>query len=251
MTEELLTSQAAPKPWGVWATIGFSIIIFLTFLTVQFFALGIYAYLQLQGNPGSSYMDVLNELAGDGIGVSISLIPGALFGSLLVLLFSSIKDNISVSNYLQLNKPGIKPLLHWILILLFFSIALEGLNYLLDRPIPEWMVTSYLTAGNIPLFWFTLIIAAPVFEELLFRGFLLEGLRWSPLKDFGAVFVTAAIWAVVHMQYELFEIATIFAIGIILGFARIRTGSLYTTIILHSLMNLAATLQIAYITSQQ
>lgn len=238
-------STQAPRPWGLWPTIGFSFIIFLTFLTVQSFALAIYVYLLVQNNPGSDFMTQLGAAASDGLGISVSLIPGALAASLLVILFSYIRDNISVREYLHLKMPGVKPLLFWILILVLFAAGMEALNHILERPIPEWMISSYASAGIVPLFWITLVVAAPVFEELLFRGFLFEGLRYSALGSVGAVLITSALWAVIHIQYEWVEVVTIFAIGIIFGIAKIKTNSLYTVIILHALMNFVATLQVS------
>jgi len=128
---------------------------------------------------------------------------------------------------------------------------MEVVNQYTERPMPSWMVDSYKTAGVLPLFWFTLVIAAPIFEELLFRGFLFEGLRYSRIGNLGAIIITSALWASIHLQYELFEVVSIFLIGLLFGYAKIKTGSLYTSIIMHALMNLAATVQVALLVNQQ
>ncbi len=240
-----MTQSQPSRPWGLFPTIGFSSVIFIAFLAVQTLAITIYAYLQIQSHPGVTLSNQILALVNDGLAISISLIPAALLGSLLIFLFVYLKKNITAKHYLKLNTPSVKQVFQWIGILILFSLGMEWVNYYVDRPTPEWMLDSYKTAGIIPLFWFTLIIAAPVFEELLFRGFLLEGLRHSKLGNLGAVIITAALWAVIHLQYELFEVVAIFLIGLILGYARIKTDSLYTTIILHALMNLAATVQVA------
>jgi membrane protease YdiL (CAAX protease family) len=41
------------------------------------------------------------------------------------------------------------------------------------------MTDTYETAEYTPLIWITFVIAAPLIEELFFRGFLFEGLRDS------------------------------------------------------------------------
>ncbi len=243
------TSASVAAPWGVLPTIGFSLVIFAVFLAVQSAALAIFAYFQLQQQADTSLAEMLQQMATQGLGISVSLIPGTLAGSLLILLFAYLRGNITLKHYLHLNRPAIKPFLFWLTVLVLFAVGMELVNHLNQRPMPNWMIDSYRTAGIIPLFWFTLVIAAPVFEELLFRGFLLEGLRHSSVGTAGAVIVTAALWASIHLQYECFEIISIFLIGLILGYAKIKTRSIYTPIILHALMNLAATAQVAALVS--
>ncbi len=247
------TRQPSPpqplSPWGVLPSIGFALVVFIAFLVVQTVAVTIFAYLQIQGEPNLTLSSEILSMASNGLAISISLIPGALAGSLLIILFAYLRQNITVKQYLKLHLPNFKQLALWTGILILFALSLEFVNQYLDRPTPDWMLDSYKTAGILPLFWFTLVVAAPVFEELLFRGFLLEGLRHSKLGNLGAVLITSAVWASIHLQYELFEVVSIFLIGIILGYARIKTDSLYTPIILHALMNLAATVQVAALVS--
>jgi len=88
-----------------------------------------------------------------------------------------------------------------------------------------------------------LLVAAPIFEELFFRGFLLSGFSRTFLQPGGAVVVTSLAWSSIHVQYDVYGILTIFASGVILGFARLKTNSTLTTIIMHALMNLIATVE--------
>jgi len=241
-----MTNNLPPSsPWSVPATIGFSILIFIVFLGVQTVAIFALAASRINSDDATAVLNEVQLLVTNGFAISVSLIPSALFGSLLVLLFTYLKKNTSVKEYLRLKAPDLKQLLFWIGILILFNLGLEIVNHFIERPIPGWMIESYKTAGSLPLFWFALVVAAPVFEELFFRGFMLEGLRHSKLGNLGAVIITAAIWAAIHLQYELFEVATIFLIGLVLGYAKIKTDSLYTVIILHALMNFVATLQVA------
>lgn len=233
--------------WGLWPTIGFSLVVFIAFLVVQSVAIAAYAWYLVQQQPGTSLGELMPTLATDGLGISISLIPGALSGSLLIILFAWLRDNISVKDYLHLSWPGLKSLLLWMGLLILFAIGMELVNQYTQRPMPGWMVESYKTAKILPLFWFTLVVAAPVFEELLFRGFLFEGLRHSRLGSIGAIVITAALWASIHLQYELYEVISIFLIGLLFGYAKIKTNSLYTPMAMHALMNLAATVQVAFL----
>jgi len=85
---------------------------------------------------------------------------------------------------------------------------------------------------------------APIFEELSFRGFLFEGLRRSWLGDSGTILVTSLVWAVIHTQYQLVYVLQIFALGLLLGAARLRTGSIVTPIAMHALFSAIAIVQV-------
>jgi len=131
------------------------------------------------------------------------------------------------------------------MVLLLLVVLSDALTVSLGRPIvPPFMVNAYQTAGFVPLFWFALIVAAPLAEESLFRGFLFEGIFHSRLGAAGAVILSALAWASIHLQYDLYGVATIFVSGLLLGYARLKTGSLYPTLFLHGLMNLIATVEV-------
>ena len=125
-------------------------------------------------------------------------------------------------------------------------LASDALTTILGRPlVPDVMVQTYRTAGILPVYWLALVVAAPLFEEVLFRGFLLEGLRHSRLGPVGAVVLTSLAWVAVHQQYGPYELATIFVVGLVLGTARVTSGSLYPSLLIHAGFNLVATIQTA------
>ena len=105
----------------------------------------------------------------------------------------------------------------------------------------------YQTAGFPPLLWLAVVVAAPLAEETFFRGFLFKGILHSRLSGAGAVVLTALIWAVIHQQYDLYGVANVFAAGLLFGYARLRTNSIYPCLLMHTLMNLIATIQVATI----
>ncbi len=59
----------------------------------------------------------------------------------------------------------------------------------------------------------------------------------------GAILVTSLFWAIIHTQYDMYELSIIFFMGLILGTARWKTGSVLLTIGLHSFINFVATIQ--------
>jgi len=53
--------------------------------------------------------------------------------------------------------------------------------------------------------------------------------------------ISSVMWAAIHIQYDLYGMATILVLGFILGTARIKSGSIILTMLLHSFTNLVAT----------
>jgi membrane protease YdiL (CAAX protease family) len=124
-------------------------------------------------------------------------------------------------------------------------------SHLAGEPIvPDFVRDLYVTGrdgGTLWLLAIALIIVAPLTEELVFRGFLFRGVAASRAGVGGAILISSALWAVMHIQYSPFFIAHIFVIGLLFGWLRWRSGSTTLTLILHAFVNLASLLQIAFI----
>ena len=106
------------------------------------------------------------------------------------------------------------------------------------------MITVYKTEQWPPLLILALVVGAPVGEELIFRGFLFRGLAES-IGVVATIIVTSLAWAIIHTQYDIYGIGTIFLVGILLGIIRHMTGSTTLTIFLHAVMNAIATVEVA------
>ena len=84
------------------------------------------------------------------------------------------------------------------------------------------------------LFLFLMLtVTAPLFEEFIFRGLLLEELK--PFGNGLAIFTTAILFGVYHGNFQQMFFAT--AIGIALGYIADVTGSILPTTILHAMVN--------------
>jgi uncharacterized protein len=84
------------------------------------------------------------------------------------------------------------------------------------------------------LFFLTAAVAAPLFEEFLFRGFLLPSLtRYVPVWI--SICLSGLLFGVAHLS--LSEIIPLTTLGIILGIVYARTKNLLAPMLLHSLWN--------------
>lgn len=98
---------------------------------------------------------------------------------------------------------------------------------------------SMLNQSNLLFF---IVISAPIVEEFVFRGVIL-GL----LKRYGdrfAIFISAILFGLIHANIEQFIYA--FLIGLYFGFVLVKTKSLWTTILLHSLFNSSSALNVFF-----
>lgn len=84
------------------------------------------------------------------------------------------------------------------------------------------------------IFLITASLAAPIFEEIMFRGFLLPSLtRYIPV--WGAIGLSGLIFAIAHLS--LAEVLPLTVLGIVLGFVYAKSRNLLASILLHSLWN--------------
>ncbi|MGC1392939.1 MAG: type II CAAX endopeptidase family protein, partial [Coleofasciculaceae cyanobacterium] len=84
------------------------------------------------------------------------------------------------------------------------------------------------------IFFITASVAAPIFEEIMFRGFLLPSLtRYMPV--WGAIVASSLLFAIAHLS--LSEVLPLATLGMVLGIVYTRSRNLLSSILLHSLWN--------------
>lgn len=234
----------APKPWGFWATIGLSLVAMVGYFVAQIAVTIGYVALYEVLYPRTDLEVMLGGLGTNGLFLSVATWSTLPINLGFVLLLVKLRRGWTIAEYLALEPAPIGTMIGWLGITLALVAATDGATHLLGRPIvPEFMHKAYQTAYCVPLLWATLIVAAPLWEESFFRGFMFRGIVQSPLGATGAILITSACWALMHLQYDFFGIAQIFLGGILLGVVRLRTQSLYPVLAMHSLMNLIATVE--------
>lgn len=106
-------------------------------------------------------------------------------------------------------------------------------------PMPEFMQKVFLEFANQNgVFSFiAIVIAAPIIEELIFRGIILDGLlqRYSPIKS---IILSSILFGIVHLNPWQFVSALI--IGLFSGWVYYRTRKLSLSILIHLVNNLVA-----------
>jgi membrane protease YdiL (CAAX protease family) len=226
-----------PRPvWGAWPTIGFSLLVVLAQFLVTFLVSTI--FIAVEQNPSKDAESIAKSLTSNGLYVSLVVIVSAPICIALTAIFVKVRRGPSLREYLGLGPIPYMSILKWLGIVLLFIVATTILGALAHASDSDWTEDMYQSTSYLPLLWIAVVVAAPLFEEILFRGFLLTGLRSSILGPVGAVALTSVGWAMLHIQYNAFGIFVIFGFGLLLGIARLSSRSLYPPLVMHAFMNL-------------
>ena len=217
------------KPWGFWRTAGWGLVAFAAFVGAQVVVVALLG---------------VEDLSANGLQLSVATILGGLAG--LAALWAVVRRKFDVYDYLSLRWPKLRALVLWILAGAAFWIAFSVLGFLFDQSTPQFMEDIYNTAGSPALLFVAVVVVAPLFEETLFRGLLFRGWSPSPIRVWGTIALTAALWTALHSQYGAFEIGGLFLYGLLLGTARQHTGTLIVPLALYALSNTWAFAQTAF-----
>jgi uncharacterized protein len=252
------------KSWGIGASLGFAFIAFL--------------FGQLIGFGAATAAVGADMVRGyDGAAVAVSVLIGNPI-QLVTLALAARLTGEDLFRYLALDVPRRADVIVAVAGLAVVIVAANLLTLAMGRElVPPFQLEihrSALAEGAVLSLWLAVIVVAPVGEEILFRGFLFRGfVRGSrdeeiakarrisavfgqpeaqdqakgagqpavadrPRDALPGILAISLIWSLLHVQYDWFGTALVFAIGIYLGFIRFYAGSTTLVILLHVLLNL-------------
>ena len=222
------------KPWGLIATFLFG---FVAMFVGQVCALAALAWWY------GFALGQLPDISGDGVAIALIIFISTPIQVLLLALFAS-RAGGSVAEYLGLVWPRRSEVVFAIAAVVAAIVVGNVISWLLGRNIVTTFQTEiYRTAaaaGWLPWLWLWLavVVATPIGEEMVFRGFLFRGWLRLPNAAGPVIVITALLWALVHVQYDWYVSGQIFAFGLLLGWMRWATGSTVLTMLMHGLINL-------------
>lgn len=100
------------------------------------------------------------------------------------------------------------------------------------QPVLEFIKSDYWWIAIAPV-----AVGAPLFEEIVFRGFLFTAIAGSKLGAAGAILITSVVWALFHAGYVWQEMVIITAFGFVLGWLVWQLGSVWPGIVCHAVWN--------------
>ena len=178
-------------------------------------------------------------LLGNALTADLLILMIAVWGALPVVLFSL------GSNWHRLWKPSAAP---WrtlaasfagcvLSILIADMVYDQLLTFVTGSHLADQSTRALFSKAKDASPWIALTtigLVLPVAEEILFRGYLFDALR-KRWPDATTIIVTALAFAAIHFQLAQFPL--LFAMGLALGWARMKTGSLRLPVLLHAANN--------------
>lgn len=208
-------------------------------LTVAIFALILPAFMgaALSGNFFDSLERILEFLSDPAFSTVVGIIYAVAYAGGMGLGFLISK---TIRRRVEARAPERKPLAagQFVFIALV-AFGLWGVGVIIgnwtELILPSSANTSFM--NGIPML-LVAMIGAPVFEELIFRKFLID--RLLPFGEKAAVIFTALLFGMAHMNAGQFFLA--FLLGLLLALVYIRTGNILYTMALHFMINTTASL---------
>ena len=242
-SEPLAAQPPAPEPpktWGYVATFGWAL---LTYVVASLLAI-IVLYIW---DPATFPADLdFSGLMKDAQYISLStIVTNVILVALLVVAVWI--GHWKAKDYLALNWATPQEVGVALASLVILLPGLDALAYLLGQPIiPSFVIDVYTSAqsqGSLPLLWLAIVVAAPVAEEIIFRGFIFRGWVHSTQRPMLGILVITLLFTVIHIQYNWFGLLQVFMIGLLLTWTRWRSGSTLLPMVMHVITNFYAMLQ--------
>lgn len=186
---------------------------------------------------GSVYAEEANQK----LFTSLSLLIGQGFMIVPIALFLAFRKESLIHRF-RIRSISTKTALSAFMIAAGLIVFVDELDRIVNMllPMPEIIANmdtllNLDSAGFAIISIFTIAVVAPVFEELIFRGFLQKFLEEKWQDPTRAIMVTSLFFTLVHMNP--FWAIQIYLLGIVLGYLAWKTGSIFPGIILHALNN--------------
>jgi membrane protease YdiL (CAAX protease family) len=226
--------------------IAYAVAVGIVFVAAQVVVASVLMAVDMQDDPHLDPSEWAEENAESGMLLASCYLGGAAAAVPLALRLGRKLGAALNQDVLGLRWPNRRSLVAWTLAALAYCGASDLITWLRgDDIVPPEMIEIYVSATFPALLWTAVIVAAPAFEELLFRGLLFGGLVHS-LGFVGTALLTSTIWASMHVQYGVAEIAQIAIGGLLLAAARHFSKSVYPCLAMHAAWNAVATIETAW-----
>lgn len=180
--------------------------------------------------------------------LSIGIIIANLLAYLVVFKMILNRMEIKKSELFNSNYLTPKMLITFTVMMLGFVIISSQIDIFINRllPMSQFLVDLFNDTANSEYFVIsiiTLIVIPVIFEELMFRGFILKGLikNYSPKT---AIIVSALLFGLIHLNP--WQFVTAFLLGLIFAWIALKTKSIIFPMLGHLINNLIATLAMRF-----
>jgi len=241
------------RPPGLEFAMGVALfsVVLLVFMLVQFVVM-LTGVLTIDPNygPGSSLLDlvrspdlsvVMERYLYHGDLIAGTALWSGLVGTVLILVTGYLWKRGAIVDLLGLRLASARQFLQWTVIFILLAAGLELLMRMVPSFQTDFMERVLGSNTDRLLLAIGVGLMAPLFEEFLLRGLLLGSIRHIT-DAHSAIALTAGVFTLMHLQYEWTVMLLILPLGITLGYARVRSGSIWVPVLLHVINNMATVL---------
>ena len=212
---------------GLWASI------FILNLMFAFLGIGIVVVFQI------NQIDLFSLLIG--------LIYYLMTFVILLIFLSFDKERNYFWKLFSLPRPFYSFILMFLILILDFLLIFVAYDFFYDLLMPSLEEEDFFYDSSsskdpliLLLLFISLSIAAPIFEEIVFRGYILQKLRKS-FSDIFSILLSGILFGTAHWSifapFDLYQTGAATIGGFLYAWLTIRTESLWPSIIAHSLWN--------------
>lgn len=232
----------APKHWTWWALVSRFLVLAVAYICTQ--VATVIGVLAVDAVTGRRLGIDVAGLATDGFVMSLATCAAAIVCVPLVWLLVH-RENARWS-FLGLRRCPGKAILLSVAAMAVFIAASDTLTLALGRPlVPPFMISAYASARSTTFLFVAIVLVAPVLEELMFRGFLVGGLRACGARPLVTASIVSIIFAVIHTQYDAYGMASVFLMGVLFVAARLRFDSVVPGMAMHAFANAVGFIEVA------
>ncbi|WP_448548412.1 CPBP family intramembrane glutamic endopeptidase [Thalassotalea fusca] len=207
-----------------------------------------YSYIILLG---SYYVQQESAVTSDGFllwmqKTSVMLTGSALAFLLTIPVLAKVTEGANWQQrcqWLNIHKVNAVKLLAWGAGFAGIFLVFQVLNIALDVPAEPFMAKLKVEFSDSPLIFllfFCACVLAPLFEEIVLRGWLYQRLLNKQVNEKVVIVLSSLLFAVSHEQYgHYLTFFAIFTYGCFLAIVRSRTQNLSYPILIHMLYNTA------------
>ncbi|MDA2549627.1 CPBP family intramembrane metalloprotease [Bacillus cereus] len=169
------------------------------------------------------------------------LVHWELIGFSLILIFVFLIYKKEAMNDSKLSIKFSRVSFGWILVGIVAVFFAQTIGSILDKSIFHLTTQSVNTSSNIdsvaisPLALLSIVILAPLVEELVFRYAAINILR-RKFNKIGCILVSSLFFSIMHFDFPF--VFGYFLIGLVLAALYVRTNRLLVSFVVHATMNL-------------
>ncbi|MEZ4756597.1 MAG: CPBP family intramembrane glutamic endopeptidase [Flavobacteriales bacterium] len=246
-------SGAHGRPPGLEFAMGVALfsMVLLVFMLVQFVVMlnGVLAVDPTFG-PDTSLLDlirspdlntVLERYLYQGDIIARTALWSGVVGTLLIVCSVYLWKRGGLVDFLGLRMASMRQFFLWTVAFLLLAMVLELLMRMVPSFQTDFMERVLGSSTDRVLLAIGVGLMAPLFEEFLLRGLLLGSIRHIT-DAHSAVALSAGVFTLMHLQYSWTVMLLILPLGVVLGYARVKSGSIWVPVLLHVINNMATVL---------